>query len=98
MGSVISVMQRVKEDSASISQGALCACAERELAAFALAVQALFGPEQARQAIEDWMQELESMDWPSLETVRDWRGLTVAAAVRLASRVNVLHKRKGVPA
>ena len=81
-------MRRTKEDSASISMGALCAGAERELAAFAGAVQALFGSEEARQGIEDWMEQLESMDWRSQETVRDWRGLTIAAAVRLANRVN----------
>ena len=89
-------MQRTKQHSASISLPALCAGAERELAAFARAVQALFGPEQARQAIEDWMEELESMDWRSQETVRDWRGLTIAAAARLARRINGLPQRKAV--
>ena len=74
----------------------MCASAETELAAYARAVQELFGPEQAQQAIEDWMEELESMDWRSQETVPDWRGLTIAAAVRLARRVNVLPQRKAV--
>ena len=87
-------MQRTKEKPASTSAEALGSDAEKELAAFARAVQELFGPEQARQAIEDWMEELESVDWRSQKTVRDWRGLTTAAAVRLASRVNVLHQRK----
>lgn len=73
---------------------ALGSDAEKELAAFARAVQELFGPEQARQAIEDWMEELESVDWRSQKTVRDWRGLTTSAAVRLARRVNVLPQRK----
>ena len=39
--------------------------AERELAAFARAITELFGVEQARQAVEDWMGELELSDWPT---------------------------------
>lgn len=87
-------MQKIKEDSASTSVEALCSDAEKELAAFARAVQELFGPEQARQAIEDWMEELQSIDWRGQETARDCRGLTIAAAVRLARRVNVLAQIK----
>lgn len=83
-------MQRIKEDSASSSAESLCPHAERELAAFARAVQELFGPEQARQAIEDWIEKLELTDCRIPEAVRDWRGLTIAAAVRLASRTNGL--------
>ncbi len=62
--------------------------AERELAAFAGAVTELFGADQARQAVDDWMEELKSMDWPSGERTPSWRHLTIAAAARLASRVN----------
>ena len=87
-------MQRTKEDSASISVEALCSDAERELTAFTRAVQELFGSEQARQSIEDWMEELESMDWLGQKPARDWRGLTIAAAVHLASRVNGLPQRE----
>lgn len=87
-------MHRTKEDSALTALDGLCPCAERELAAFARAVEELFGPEQARQSIEDWMEELESMDWRSQETVRDWRRLTIAAAARLAGRVNVLPQKE----
>jgi hypothetical protein len=85
--------QRTKQDSPAALR-ALCLCAERELSAFARAVEELFGPEQARQSIEDWMEELESMDWRTQKGVRDWRRLTIAAAARLASRVNVLPQRQ----
>jgi hypothetical protein len=51
--------QRTKEDSPTALR-TLCLCAERELSAFARAVEGLFGPEQAQQSIEDWMEELES--------------------------------------
>ena len=64
--------------------------AERELAAFARAVKELFGPEQERQSIEDWMQEPESIDWSQREVNTDWRDLTIAAASRLADRVCLL--------
>jgi hypothetical protein len=66
----------------------LLASAERELASFARAVSELFGADQARQSVEDWMQELESMDWRSEKTIPAWRHLTIAAAARLAGRVN----------
>jgi len=36
--------------------------AERELAAFMSAVTDLYGPEQARIAAEDWVEQFESMD------------------------------------
>jgi hypothetical protein len=64
--------------------------AERELAAFGRAVRELFGSEQERQSIEDWMQELESMDRSKREANTDWRHLTIAAAVRLSNRVCLL--------
>jgi plasmid stabilization system protein ParE len=61
--------------------------AEKELAAYARAVLELFGPEQARQSVEDWMEELELMDLPGEKAIPDWRRLTIAAASRLAVRV-----------
>jgi len=85
--------QRTKEDSPTAPR-TLCLCAERELAAYAREVEELFGPEQARLSIEDWMEELESIDWRNHVTVRDLRALTIAAAVRLAGRVNILPQRK----
>ena len=62
--------------------------AERQLAAFARAVNKLFGFEQAQQSVEDWMEELELMDWPTGEATPDWSHVTIAAAARLANRVN----------
>jgi hypothetical protein len=60
--------------------------ANRELLAFFSAVTELFGPEQAEQSAEDWLQELTaSRDLPA--SARQWRTLTVTAAARLASRV-----------
>jgi hypothetical protein len=61
--------------------------AERELAAFMHAVTEIFGPEQARLAAEDWLDESESIDSPSRSTSRDWRAVTVAAAAKLANRL-----------
>jgi hypothetical protein len=61
--------------------------AERELSAFFRAVTELFGSEQAKASAEDWLHELtDSNDLPA--SVRQWRTFTIAAAARLASRVN----------
>jgi hypothetical protein len=61
--------------------------AEKELAAYARAVLELFGSDEAIQSIEDWMKDLEWTDWPSRDAIPDWRRVTIAAAMRLASRV-----------
>jgi len=66
--------------------------AEKELAAFAGAVTELFGAEQARRAVEDWMEELELSDWPTGSALPDCRQVTIAAAARLANRVNSLFR------
>src|ERR1019366_2449047 len=63
--------------------------AERELSAFIGAVTQLFGPEQARLAAEDWLEESGLVDSPPRSTSRDWRAVTVAASARLANRLNV---------
>jgi len=80
------MMQRTKNEDSPTALRTSCLCVERELSAFARAVEGLFGPEQAQQSIEDWMEELESRDWRSQDMVRDWRRLTIAAATRLARR------------
>jgi|HubBroStandDraft_6_1064221.scaffolds.fasta_scaffold153729_2 hypothetical protein len=72
------------------SMAQLFASAERELSAFITAVNTLFGAEQAQQAGEDWMEELEQTDFPSAAPVIRWRRVTIAAASRLAGRVNGL--------
>ena len=62
--------------------------AQRELGAFARAVEALFGSARVRESIEDWLQELESIDWwAGGAAIPDWRRVTIAAAARLAGRV-----------
>ncbi len=58
--------------------------AEKELAAFVSAVHKLFGAEQARQSALHWIEELERMDWPSGESIPDWRRATVVASAQLA--------------
>jgi len=62
--------------------------AEREVGAFIRAVTELSGPEQARLATEDWVDEVELMDALPGPTRREWGAVTVAASVQLASRVN----------
>jgi len=57
--------------------------------AFMRAVTELFGPEQARVAAEDWVDELEFVDILPEPAGRDWRSVTIAAAARLAKRLNV---------
>jgi hypothetical protein len=58
--------------------------AEKELSAFIRAVDKLFGAEQARQSALDWIEELERMDWPSGESIPDFRRATVGASARLS--------------
>jgi hypothetical protein len=62
----------------------LIVLAEKELSAFIRAVQKLFGAEQARQSALHWIEELERMDWPSGDSIPDWRQATVVASARLA--------------
>ena len=62
------------------------ALAERELSAFVTAVHQLLGGEQAWQAGDIWIEELERTDWPSEAPVIDWRKVTIAAAGRLVDR------------
>lgn len=62
--------------------------AERELSSFMAAVTRLYGPEQAKLSAEDWLEESELMDSPPRSEDRDWRSVTIAAAARLANRVN----------
>ena len=61
--------------------------AEKEPAAFAAAATELFGPEEARQSIEDWMEELALVNWAHGEPTADWRPVTISASARLADRL-----------
>jgi hypothetical protein len=60
---------------------------EKELRAFARAVDKLFGSAHVGQSMEDWVEEFESIDWPAGGAIPDWRRVTIVAAARLASRV-----------
>ena len=59
--------------------------AEKELLAFISAVDKLFGAEQPHRSALDWIEELELMDWPSGESVPDWRRATLGASARLGT-------------
>jgi hypothetical protein len=63
--------------------------AEKEMAAFARAVNTLFGSAHVGQSIEDWVEEFESMEWPAGGAIPDWHLVTIAAAARLAARVDI---------
>ena len=65
----------------------LLASAERELCAFVAAVNELFDAELARQAADNWMEELEHTDWPSDAPVMDWRPRRGSAPGKLGGRV-----------
>jgi len=68
--------------------------AERELSCFVAAVTKLFGPDQARVAAEDWLEESDLMDSPPRSEARDWRSVTIAASARLADRVDAARYRR----
>jgi len=76
------------KNSHSPADANLMVFAERELRAFIRAVTELFGPEQARLAAEDWVDELELMDALPGPTSRDWGSVTVATAAQLSRRLN----------
>jgi hypothetical protein len=62
--------------------------AEKELSAFIRAGDKLFGARQGRQSALDWIEELELMDWPSEESIPDWRRATLGASVRLGNLIS----------
>jgi len=49
-------------------------------------VQTLFGSERVDQSIEDWLGELQLMNWSEGDAVPVWRRVTIASAIRIASR------------
>ena len=61
--------------------------AERELASFYKVIEKRYGPEKARKAAHDWIEEVETMDWPAEGRIPKWRHASIAAADCLASRV-----------
>jgi hypothetical protein len=76
------------KNSLSPPDADLMAIAERELGAFIRAVTELFGPEQARLAAEDWVDELELVDTLPGPTGCDRGSVTIAASAQLARRPN----------
>jgi len=71
--------------------------AERELSAFKVAVAELFGADEARVSVEDWLDEFELMYASPRSTHRDCRTITIAASVRLANRLNAaLHSQRSL--
>jgi hypothetical protein len=69
---------------------------ECELSAFVRAVTELYGPEQARIAEKDWLDESDLLDDPPRSEIRDWHSVTIAASARLANRLRapLLSERK----
>ncbi|RZU41889.1 hypothetical protein BDD14_3429 [Edaphobacter modestus] len=61
--------------------------AERELAAFYEAVFRRYGLREARKAAQDWIEELETMDWPTDWALPNWRRVTIGAADCLSFRI-----------
>ena len=64
--------------------------AELELSAFVRAVAAVFGPDQARAATEDWLDEADAVDGAPLSISRSWRSVTIAASARLPIQIDAL--------
>jgi hypothetical protein len=65
----------------------LMTTAEAELAAFCEAVFRRYGLKDAREAAQDWIEELETMDWPADWALPNWRHVTIAAADCLAFKI-----------
>jgi hypothetical protein len=42
---------------------------------------------EARKSAQDWIEELETMDWPADWGLPNWRHVTIAAADCLALRI-----------
>jgi hypothetical protein len=65
----------------------LITTAEKELAAFYEAVFRRYGLKEARKAAQDWIEELERMDWAADWALPNWHHVTIAAADCLAFRI-----------
>ena len=66
----------------------LMTTAEKELAAFYEAVFRHYRLKEARNAAQDWIDDLGTMDWPADWTLPRTGGhVTIAAADRLALRI-----------
>jgi hypothetical protein len=79
---------RVQAQQASVEMIAdLLLTAEREVASFYEAIEKKYGPEEARKAACDWIEEVETMNWPAEGTIPNWRHVSIVAVDCLASRV-----------
>jgi hypothetical protein len=65
----------------------LMTTAETELGAFYEAVCRRYGLKEAKKAAQDWIEELETMDWPVDWAIPNWRHVTIAATDCLAFRI-----------
>jgi hypothetical protein len=65
----------------------LMAAAETELTAFYEAVFRRYGLKEARKSAQDWIEELETMEWPDDWALPNLRHVTIAAADCLAFRI-----------
>jgi hypothetical protein len=65
----------------------LMTTAETELAAFYEAVFRRYGLKEAKKAAQDWIEELETMDWPADWALPNWRRVTIVAVDRLTFRI-----------
>jgi hypothetical protein len=61
--------------------------AKMELAAFYEAVFRRYGLKEARMAAQDWIEELETMEWLVDWPLPNWRHVTIAASDCLAFRI-----------
>jgi hypothetical protein len=61
--------------------------AQKELVAFYKTVCSLYGTKEAEMAAQDWIERLETMDWPADGTLPNWHHVTIGAADCLASRI-----------
>jgi hypothetical protein len=78
----------VETQQASVGMIAdLLLSAEKELASFYEAIEERYGPEEARKAARDWIDEVAIMDWPVDGVLPNWRRASIVAADCLASRI-----------
>jgi len=76
------------ETVAPVDSAFMITAAERELGAFMKAVTDSFGSKESALAAEDWLEEFDSRQELPGSGGYDWRSVTIAAASRLATRLN----------
>ncbi len=81
------VLDGMRERFAVCSE--LLEMAQRELAAFYAAVKTLSGKDAAERAAREWIEQVQARDALPTST-SGWRRITIAAAQRMAQRVEAL--------